>query len=102
LICIHYDEIEQICYNLAAGYQSLLKQVVSRQAVAVDRQLQEDQGYVQAEDDNPAHEVAIAAVVAEIRRPIAHAVPDDPMNGEEVDDPIEYEEGFIPWGDVVL
>jgi hypothetical protein len=66
------------------------------------RQLQEDQGYVQAEDDNPAPEVAIAAVVAEIRRPIAHAVPDDPMNGEEVDDPIEYEEGFIPWGDVIL
>ena len=59
------------------------------------RQLQEDQRY-------PAPEVAIAAVVAEIRGPIAHAVPDDPMNGEEVDDPIEYEEGLILWENVNL
>jgi hypothetical protein len=59
------------------------------------RQLEEDRRYL-------APEVAIAAVVAEIRGPIAHAVPDDTMNGDEVDDPIEYEEGLITWGDVVM
>ena len=58
--------------------------------------------FVEADDDDPAPEVAIAAVVAEVRGRIAHAVPDDPMNGEEVDDPIEYDESFIPLGDVNL
>ena len=78
------------------------------------RQLQEDQRSVEeaephdairnveAVDNDPVPEVAIAAVVAEIRGPIAHAVPDDPMNGEEVHDPIEYEEDFIRWEDVNL
>ena len=58
--------------------------------------------FVGAEDDEPAPEVGIAAVVAEIHRPIAHAVPDNLINGAEVDDPFEYEEGFIPLGDVNL
>ena len=38
--------------------------------------------FVEADDDDPAPEVAIAAVVA--------------------DEPIEYEDGFIPWGDLNL
>ena len=67
------------------------------------RQLQEGQRSVdEAEYNDPAPEVAIAAVVAETCGPIAHAVPDDPMNGEEVHDPIEYEVDFIRWENVIL
>lgn len=77
-------------------------------------QLQEDQGSVEeveprdavgngdAEDDNSASEHAVAQDVADVIPPPPAAVQDDPMVGEEADDPIEYEDGFIPWVDLDL